>query len=134
MPSVVVDMDVVSFAFKGDTRAALYDPHLMGKLLVLSFMTVAELDLWALERRWGRRRQQRMEDNLRRFAIYPYNRVLCQKWAEVTREADRKGRSIQTADAWIAATALVAGVPLVTHNAADFRGVAGLTIITEPGP
>lgn len=133
MPSVVVDTDVVSFDFKGDSRAALYDPHLAGKLLVLSFMTLAELDLWALERRWGQARKQRMEEHLGRFVIYPYNRILCQEWAEVTRAADRKGRPIKTADAWIAATALLAGVQLVTHNAADFQGVPGLTIITESG-
>src|SRR5437016_3712948 len=120
MPSVVVDTNVVSFCFKGDTRAAGYEPHLAGKLLVLSFMTVAELDLWALERRWGQARKQRMENYIRRFVIYPYNRVLCEKWAEVKRQTRRKGREIDTADAWIAATALMSGVPLVSHNPADF--------------
>jgi len=37
---LVVDTDVVSFFFKGDTRSALYRPHLDGRLLVISFMTV----------------------------------------------------------------------------------------------
>ena len=37
---VIVDTDVVSFLFKGDTRAQLYRPHLQGKTLALSFMTV----------------------------------------------------------------------------------------------
>jgi predicted nucleic acid-binding protein len=44
--------------------------------------------------------------------------------------ARRQGRPIQTADAWIAATALHLGVPLVTHNPADYAGVSGLTVLT----
>ena len=37
------------------------------------------------------------------------------------------------ADAWIAATALHLGVPLITHNKNDYLGVDGLTIISESG-
>ncbi len=40
----VVDTDVVSSFFKRDTRATLYRPHLADRLLLLSFMTVAELE------------------------------------------------------------------------------------------
>ena len=49
---VIVDTDVVSFLFKGDTRAQLYRPHLQGRTLALSFMTVAELYQWAYIRNW----------------------------------------------------------------------------------
>jgi predicted nucleic acid-binding protein len=44
--------------------------------------------------------------------------------------ARRQGRPIQTADAWIAATALHLNVPLVTHNPHDYRGVIGLTVLS----
>ena len=50
----------------------------------------------------------------------------------MTNGAERAGRRISCADAWIAATALRFGVPLVTHNANDYLGVADLTIINEP--
>lgn len=43
----------------------------------------------------------------------------------------RGGRPVAAADAWVAATALYRGVPLVTHNRADFTGVAGLPVISE---
>jgi hypothetical protein len=59
--AVVVDTDVVSYLFKHDCRAEVYRPHLTGRLLVASFMTVAELDRWALERDWGEARRARME-------------------------------------------------------------------------
>ncbi|HMV48611.1 MAG TPA: hypothetical protein PLD20_33115 [Blastocatellia bacterium] len=41
-------------------------------------------------------------------------------------------QSNQSSDAWIAAAALLYDVPLVTHNVADFVGITGLTLITEP--
>jgi tRNA(fMet)-specific endonuclease VapC len=126
-----VDTDVLSFTFRGDTRAELYRPHLTGKLLAISFMTLAELDQWALQRRWGAARRARMEAYLRTFVVYPFDRALCLKWAEVSVDARRRGRPIQTADAWIAATALLHNLPLVTHNPSDYAGVPGLTLVSE---
>lgn len=129
---VVVDTDVFSFIFKQDTRAALYQPHLSGHLLVLSFMTVAELDLWAVSRNWGIARKQRLEKTLRRYRVMESSRDLGKVWAAVEDNARRTGRPIAVPDAWIAATALHYGVPLVTHNAADYAWVPGLTVVTEP--
>jgi tRNA(fMet)-specific endonuclease VapC len=129
--SALVDTNLISFLAKNDTRGALYRPHLAGKLLVISFMTVAELDRWALERNWGAARRARMEQYLRNFVVHPFDRFLCLRWAEVTVGARRKGYTIETADAWIAATALQHGIPLVTHNPADFRGIDGLVVISE---
>jgi tRNA(fMet)-specific endonuclease VapC len=131
MVSVVVDTDVVSFLFKRDSRAQWYRPHLTGKLLVLSFMTVAELDRWALQRHWGEASRSKMEEYLRNFVVYPYDRALCLKWAEVSDRARRNGPPIQCADAWIASTAALHSIPLVTHNGKDYAGVDGLTVISE---
>lgn len=36
MESVVVDTDIVSLWFKGDSRAAFYRQHLIGKIAVVS--------------------------------------------------------------------------------------------------
>ena len=47
--TVVVDTDVVSFLFRNDTRAARYRPYLTGRVLTISFMTLAELDQWVLD-------------------------------------------------------------------------------------
>lgn len=71
---------------------------------------------------------------LQRFNLVLVDLPLCQKWAEVMDAAERAGLSIGVADAWIAATALTLNCPLVTHNAADFQGVPGLTVITAAGP
>jgi tRNA(fMet)-specific endonuclease VapC len=96
---VVVDTDVVSYLFKRDSRADAYRLHLTGRLLVVSFMTVAELDRWALECDWGETRRIRMERYLRNFVVHPFDRALCLRWAEATDGARRKGRPIGVADA-----------------------------------
>lgn len=131
---VLLDTDIVSYLFRGDTRAERYQPHLAGRQPGVSFMTIAELDRWVRERNWGRPRREQLDLYLSRFTVYLVDRALCGAWADVTDSARRAGRPIQTADAWIAATAVHYRLPLVTHNAADYAGVRGLVVITEPGP
>jgi tRNA(fMet)-specific endonuclease VapC len=131
---LLVDTDVVSFLFRHDTRAALYRPHLDNRLLVVSFMTLAELEQWALLRNWGQNRRAALEAHLASFTVFPYDRDLCRWWAAVRVETRSAGRPIQPSDAWIAATAMLYGIPLVTHNPTDFIAVTGLTIISEAGP
>jgi tRNA(fMet)-specific endonuclease VapC len=131
---VLVDTDVVSFLFRGDTRAEHYRSHLHGRQVAVSFMTIAELERWARERAWGASRRAALETFLRRFSIYLVDRDLCRRWADITHGARRVGRPIQTADAWIVATATAYHLPLVTHNADDYASVSGLTVITWSSP
>jgi tRNA(fMet)-specific endonuclease VapC len=126
---LVVDTDVISYLFRGDTRAEPFRLMLSGRVLVISFMTVAELERWALGRNWGPGRVASLERFLERFALVPFDRPLCRRWAEAMDGARRQGRPIQTADAWIAATALHLGLPLVTHNPSDYAGVPGLNVL-----
>ncbi len=56
---------------------------------------------------------------------------LCNLWARITIDARKKGKPILTADAWVAASALMFDVPLVTHNRKHFENVESLKIISE---
>ena len=98
---------------------------------MISFMTLAELDRWVLDARWGKMRRNRLRQHLEPFVVPPYGRDLCTKGAEVTVAAQAAGRRVDCADAWIAATALVAGAPLISHNRDDYLGVPGLTLISH---
>jgi predicted nucleic acid-binding protein len=131
MNEVVVDTDVVSCLFKSHPVAFLYLPDLAGKTPIISFMTIAELDRWVLEAHWGESRRRSLRQYLEPFVVAPYDRNLCAKWAEVTVAARAIGRRIDCADAWVAATALLYGAPLVTHNRGDYLGVPGLTVISH---
>ena len=129
---VLLDTDVISVLFRGDTRAERYRRHLNGQRLAVSFMTVAELDRWAQERNWGAARRAALDTYIGQFTVHLVDRALCRRWAGITDSTRRAGRRIQTADAWIAATAIANGLPLATHNAADCEAVPGLHVIAEP--
>lgn len=129
--AIVLDSDVVSYLYKRDTRAELYRPHLTNPPFIISFMSLAELRRWAMERSWGERRRQELEDYLARYLVVHSEDRICNHWAEATTTAQLKGRPIAAADAWVAATALFLGVPLVTHNGRHYSGVAGLRVISE---
>lgn len=135
MPSVVIDTCVLSALFKGGPLATSYRPHVAGKHLVISFQTLAELYRWPLERNWGEQRRNNLEVFVgRRCVLYPFNRALCQKWAEATYQAGRNGYTVPAADGWIAATALLYGIPLVTNNPSHYEGIPGLNVVSEPSP
>jgi len=116
--------------FKGDSRALAYRSHVAGRLLGISFMTLAELDRWPLERDWGQGRKLELAQYLTKYTVLPVSRELCAKWAEVAFAAKRKGRPIETADAWIAASALHYQVPLITNNRDDCSSVEGLALLS----
>jgi predicted nucleic acid-binding protein len=128
MNSVVLDTDVVSFLFKGDTRAQAYLPLLENRRWLISFMTEAELEQWALLANSSVQRREWLRIFLRRTAIVPSSHDLVLKWAEAMVVAKRAGRRIETADAWIAATALLYDAPLLTHNKTDYLGVPGVRL------
>jgi tRNA(fMet)-specific endonuclease VapC len=130
---VVVDTDVLSFQIKGDSRARRYDRFLTGQLWVISFMTLAELRWWTLQRRWGAARRRQLTEHLRQVHVYYADSDLCDWWARVTLQTRRNGHPLDSADAWIAATALAIDVPLVTNNSDDFSAVEGLTVMTAQG-
>ena len=128
MKPVVLDTDVVSFLFKSDTRAQIYLPELQDRQWFISFMTEAELEQWALLANWSEKRVEWLRLFLSHFVVVPSSHDLVLKWAEAMVGARRNGRRIETADAWIAATALLYDVPLLTHNKADYLGVPGLQL------
>ena len=129
MATRLLDTNIVSYLFKGHSLAAKYRPHLIGHTLAVCFITEAEMFEGAFRSQWGPRRIARLETLLNTFLYIPSSPDLCRRWAQV--RTDRKTQPIGAADAWIAATALVHGCELVTHNPADFQGIAHLNVISE---
>ena len=127
--SVVLDTNIVSFLAKRDTRVRRFAHHLRGRRGLISFMTVAELRAWSIRHGWGRVRRDALESVLRQYTVVPSSEDVCNTWAALREEARRAGRELQHPDAWIAATAVVHGLPLVTHNVKDFDYLTGLTLL-----
>jgi tRNA(fMet)-specific endonuclease VapC len=126
---VLVDTSVVSYLLKKHSLAPLYWEILRGNLLGVSFMTVAELYRWPIERNWSERRIDSLRLHLRGYSVLPYDDAMSWEWARIK---SRRGRPVSDPDAWIAATAICYEVPLVTHNSRHFLNIEGLEIITVP--
>jgi predicted nucleic acid-binding protein len=58
-PSLMIDTNVVSYVMRGDTLAKLYLPHLQGKLLSISFITVGEM-FYVTKQKSGKGRQRKI--------------------------------------------------------------------------
>ena len=128
---LVLDTDVASFIFKWHLEfAPRYVNIIRGAELVVSFMTVAEMRQGALDANWGPRKCDVLETYLADFSVLHSDSFLCSTWAAVRNESVRKGRQMSSADAWIAATALVLSTPLVTNNPKDYRHLDKLQLVS----
>lgn len=128
---VLIDTNIVSYMFNENSLAKRYKIHLRDKNPVIAAQSIAELRFGAYRRNWGTKRLGILESFIGHYlSIYP-NDSICTTWAKLRTEAEQKGRHISQGDAWIAATTLTFGVPLVTHNRKDFDFVPDLDLISE---
>jgi predicted nucleic acid-binding protein len=92
----------------------------------LSVMTLAELR-FGIERLAAGKRRTRLDAWLReelplRFEgrLLPIDRATADAWGKIVARGEALGRRMNVADAFIAATAQVHGLTLVTRNVTDF--------------
>ncbi|MCL7453897.1 MAG: type II toxin-antitoxin system VapC family toxin [Anaerolineae bacterium] len=130
MSAVVLDTDVWSFLFKGDSRAEHYRRYLEDNVLCISFQTVAELYQWMETAGWGERRRERLYQWLRRFQVLVYDDATSLIWARIRSSREKQGRPVSAQDAWVAACALRHGSTLLTHNAGDYEGIQNLDMVS----
>lgn len=131
MPSLVVDTDVASRIHRGSEPPELLQA-LVGSTLELSFVTVAELLVWAEARAWAGRRRAELESWIDARPVLPYSRAVAQRWAWLTVRARERGRARPTNDTWIAACCLAYDVPLATldhRHFGDFADNDGLRLL-----
>ena len=62
------------------------------------------------------------------YPVLPWTREVSWQYGELYRSLAALGRLIGTNDLWIAATALVHGMGLVTNNQNEFQRVPGLSV------
>ena len=128
---IILDTCVVSYLMRGGEQAKAYLPHVQGKLLAVSFITVGEMYFGAEKARWGDAKRKQLEMALRNFVVIPYDHEIARCYGRLVAERQRNGTPIAFNDAWIAACALRHGISLVTHNPKDFGGITDINVITE---
>ncbi len=92
---------------------------------------MAGLWQWAEVRAWGKRRRAQLEAFLEAFVVVHSTLELCRSWGGAMTVARLRGLPILSSDAWVAATALSLSIPLVSNNAADYRGLPDLQLISR---
>ena len=130
--AVVVDTSVVSLIFRGDSRAPYYREQLSSRRQFISFQTFEELWHGAAYAGWGKPRKQDLRQHLERYELVWPDEEVARISAELRAKRKKQGNEIDAADAWIAATALSLGCPLVADDR-DFVGIDDLDLIRAPG-
>ena len=128
---IVLDSNVVSYILNGHSIARYYEEQVQDNHLLISFQTLEEARYGAHNRGWGARRMLELEEYLERYEVVWPNTDLVDVCARLRAERRAAGRQLQTADAWIAATALLLGCPLAAHDS-DFVGIPNLELIRYP--
>lgn len=130
--AVVVDTSVVSLIFRSDSRARYYRAQLASRHPFISFQTFEELWHGAAYGGWGKPRKQDLRQHLERYVLVWPDEEMARISAELRAKRKRQGNEMDAADAWIAATAIALGCPLVSDDR-DFVGIENLDLIRAPG-
>lgn len=133
MSAILVDTDVVGLLFSNAPECEPYAGEILGQLPLVSFQTVAEVERWTVKRAWTPERCAWMHLYLERYTVVPSSPDLCRRWAEVLAAGDEMGHPVPYGSAWIAATALLYRVPLLTHNPERYRGIPALEAVSFAG-
>ena len=130
-PMVVLDTSVVSIIYNSDSRSPYYEDRIKGHRAVISFQTLEELLFGAYKAGWEERRENELRRHVEQYEVIGANAALADISARLRSERRKAGRKLKTADAWIAATAIMLNCPLATDNG-DFDGIPNLEIIKKP--
>ncbi len=103
---VVLDTNIVSYLMRGCNEAKAYAPHLQGKLLAITFITVGELYYGAENANWGEARRKKLETTLRNFVVVPYDYEIARCYGRLMASRKNSGNPIAPNDAWIRCTGL----------------------------
>jgi predicted nucleic acid-binding protein len=116
---MLLDSNIIIYAF--DPAFQNVTNFLRGRSFSASVVTQIEvMGFWRLS-----------DEEYQRFEAFFASLRIIEVSADIVRQAIllRRRRSMSLADAIIAATALVHGLPVITHNAEDFNGIHGLQVI-----
>ena len=121
-----------------DTNICIYaingrHPKLTDRLLavspsdiVISSVTVGELEYGAAKSRWGEHARQVMQAFLANYTIIPFDEPDAIYFGELRAELAAKGTPIGAYDAMIGAQGVARNLTVVTHNTKEFNRISGL--------
>jgi tRNA(fMet)-specific endonuclease VapC len=126
MPAYMLDTDTVSFALRGQGRAAERLLEHRPSEVCVSSLTLAELRYGADVRR-SRRLHRLIDAFVGPIDVMAFDRRAADRFGALGALLARRGAPIGTIDTLIAAHALALGLTLVTNNGKHFSRVPGLS-------
>lgn len=128
----VIDTDVLIDLERGAPLDRLYEENILPGQLRVSLFSIAELQFGIESAKTPEMRASResfLELVLREFRREAPPVKVAIEAGRVMHQLQSQGQRIGRHDSWIAATARVLGVPVVTANVAHFQRVHGLHVI-----
>ncbi len=125
--SFLLDTDICSAYLKGNHQVwQKFMQH--GGRLHVSAVTAAELFVWALRAKASPKKLQGVSDLLKDVTFLAVDEAVSRKFGEIRAGQLDQGQATSHMDLLIAATALVHGLTLITHNVQDFANIPGLAV------
>jgi tRNA(fMet)-specific endonuclease VapC len=126
--SFLIDTDICSAYIKA--HPAVWNRFLQysGQLHV-SVITVAELTTWECRANAPAKRAQEVQDLLQNVVIHEVTADMARHFGQFQAALMDSGQPAPEMDLLIAATALLHGFTLVTHNTADYANIPGLSFV-----
>jgi tRNA(fMet)-specific endonuclease VapC len=139
MKKFVLDTNILMYYLRGETNRTqvidrLYAPLSPPNIAFISIATVAELYAIAIRHQWGASRWQILTAILNEIAVIPIDSMdLVQRYADIDvfsqgkligKPLSMSARNMGKNDLWIAATASLLNIPLLTSDA-DFNHLDG---------
>lgn len=118
--AVLVDTNVASDLLKARLPSGFAE-LLIGRELVISFVTIGELTKWLFARDVGQKRRALIGRWIEARSVLLGDVEVAERWGEMDAYALRRGRPRPANDTWIAAVALTHGLPVATLNTRDFE-------------
>ena len=128
-PDILIDTNVVSYLLLDTEEAPGYRALIKDSKLGIALISVAEINAGVSAAGWGERRTRNLNRFLDGFIPLYGTAEIALLAAALKARAAKVGRQFTWPDAWIAATAIWHGLPLVTHDR-DFFGIPGLELWT----
>lgn len=126
--SFVVDTNTCSAYVRGHPLVFNRFLQYSGQLFI-SVVTFGELTIWASRAKAPPKRAKEVQDLLGLVTILDVDVTIGRKFGEVQAGLLDRGKPAPPLDLLIAATALVHGYTVATHNTADFQNVPGLNVV-----
>ncbi len=125
--SLLLDTDTCSYYLKNDPVVVRHVMLHYGSLNV-SVITVGELLTWAMRAKAPPERLKGVRDLLQGSTVLEITLPVVEKFGEIRAGLLDQGLTVGPMDLLNAATALVHGATLVTHNVKDYTNIPGLTM------